>query len=206
MKIKKLKPQGIRILKVIHIISSFSWVIGCIALCLVVFVIFPQSGDELYIHSKALKIVDDYLVIAGVIATTLTGLVYAVWTNWGFFKHRWIVVKWIMTITQATFGGFVIGSAINENVIIAATLRDAAMTDPVFINNLQTIKIFVPVMAACMIFLVWVSVEKPWKKQKNENMAVANFSEAVEFRDHFKNEAQTKSQTSRRKTNKEKKL
>jgi len=166
MKIPKLKPQGVKILKMLHIVASFSWVIGCIALCLLTFITYPKSGDELYMLSVILKIVDDYIVIGGVIAATLTGLVYAIWTNWGFFKHRWIIVKWIMTITQATFGGVVLGSAINANVIIADELRDAAMTDPAFLNNFRTIEIFAPVMAAFMLFLVFVSVEKPWKKKK----------------------------------------
>ncbi len=165
MRIKRIKPQTVKVLKIVHILASFSWVIGCIALSLIAFIVIPKSGDELYIYLKTLKIIDDYMVIGGVILAILTGLIYAIWTNWGFFKHRWIVVKWIMTIIQATFGGVVLGAAINENVLLSEKLRDVALTNPELLNNMLTIKIYTPIMAAFMIFLVSISVLKPWKKK-----------------------------------------
>lgn len=100
MERRKLKPQGVKILKMLHIIFAFSWVIGGLALCLLVFITQPQSGDELYMRSRILQIIDDYFIIYGAMGAFVTGLVYSIWTNWGFFKHPWIVVKWIMIILQ----------------------------------------------------------------------------------------------------------
>ena len=165
-KVKILKPQAVKILKMVHILSSLTWVVGCIALTILMFITFPKTGDELYMRSVVLKIVDDYLIIAGIVTSILTGLVYSIWTNWGFFKHRWIIVKWIMAIMQATFGGVVLGRVINENVIIANNLRDAALTDPVFLQNMRILEIFSPPYAILTIFLIFVSVQKPWKKKK----------------------------------------
>ena len=45
MAAKKLKPQGIKILKMFHIFFAFSWIIGGVALCLLVFTVHPESGD-----------------------------------------------------------------------------------------------------------------------------------------------------------------
>jgi hypothetical protein len=91
----------------LHLLFAFGWIIGGIALCLLLFITYPQSGDELYMRSIILKIVDDYFIIGGAMGALITGLIYSVWTNWGFFRHRWIIVKWIMIILQIAFGTWV---------------------------------------------------------------------------------------------------
>ena len=48
MAIKKLKPQAVKILKMFHIFFAFSWIIGGIALCLLIFIVslifIPRIG------------------------------------------------------------------------------------------------------------------------------------------------------------------
>ncbi len=106
METKKLKPQVVKILKMFHIFFAFCWIMGGVALCLLIFITYPQTGDELFMRSRILQIVDDYFIIYGAIGAFFTGLIYSIWTNWGFFKHPWIIVKWIMTILQIAFGTF----------------------------------------------------------------------------------------------------
>jgi len=166
MVIKKLKPQAVKILKMFHIFFSFGWIIGGGVLCLLIFITYPESGDELYMYSRILQIVDDYFIITGAIGALITGLIYSIWTNWGFFKHPWIIVKWIMTILQILFGTFVLGPCINNNVVIADQLRDAALTDPVFLNNINTTQVWGPVQVALLLLVIVISVQKPWKKNR----------------------------------------
>lgn len=169
MKTRKLKPQGVKILKMLHILSAFCWIVGGLTLCLLVFITHPESGDELYMRSRILQIVDDYFIIYGALGAFFTGLVYSIWTNWGFFKHPWIIVKWIMTILQIAFGTFVLGPCINNNVIIADQFRDAALNDHVFLANIQTTQIWGTIQTALLLAIIVVSVQKPWKKKKGEN-------------------------------------
>jgi uncharacterized membrane protein len=166
MEIKKLKPQAVKILKMFHIFFAFCWIVGGVALCLLVFITYPQSGNELYMRSRILQIVDDYFIIYGALGAFFTGLIYSIWTNWGFFKHTWVIVKWIMIILQILFGTFVLGPCINNNVIIADQLRDAALTDPVFLANIQTTQIWGTVQTALLLAVIVISVQKPWKRKK----------------------------------------
>lgn len=168
MKTKKLNPQGVKILKMLHIFFAFCWIIGALALCVLVFITFPASGDELYMRSRIIQILDDYFIIYGAFGSLLTGLVYSIWTNWGFFKHPWIIVKWIMTILQVLFGTFVLGPCVNENVVIANQLRDAALTDTVFLENLHTTQIAGTAQTAFLLLYVIISVQKPWKRKKGK--------------------------------------
>lgn len=166
MEVKKLKPQSVRILKMFHIFFAFSWIIGGVALCLLIFITNPKTGDELYMRSRILQMVDDYFIILGALGAFTTGLIYSIWTNWGFFQHRWITLKWIMTILQILFGTFVLGPFINDNVVIADQLRDAALTDPVFLRNIQNTQIWGTIQTLLLLAIIVVSVQKPWRKKK----------------------------------------
>jgi len=166
MATKKLKPQAIKILKMFHILFAFMWIVGALALCVLIFVTYPETGDELYMRSRALQILDDYFIIPGATCAIITGLIYSIWTNWGFFKHRWIVVKWVLAILQTLFGTFVLGPCLNNNVVIADQLRDATLTDPVFLNNVQSTQIWGTVQSVFLVLVIVISVQKPWKKRK----------------------------------------
>lgn len=168
MAIRKLNPQGVKVLKMIHVLFAFSWIIGAVALCLLLFITFPESGDELYMRSRILQIVDDYFIIYGAFGSLITGLIYSIWTNWGFFKHPWISVKWAMTVLQILFGTFVLGPCINNNVIIADRLRDAALTDPVFLNNLHSSQLWGTIQTALLLTYIFISIQKPWKRRKTK--------------------------------------
>ena len=163
---KKLKPQGVKILKIFHIVFAFSWLIGGLAMCLLLFTTHPASGDELFMRSRILQIIDDWFVIGGAIGAFGTGLVYSIWTNWGFFKHPWITVKWVMIVLQTLLGTFVLGPCINNNVLLADRLRDAALSDPAFLENIGTTQLLGSVQMALLLAVVVISVQKPWKKKK----------------------------------------
>jgi uncharacterized membrane protein len=161
---KKLTPQAIKILKMFHIFFAFCWVISALILCGLFFMTHPESGDELYMRSLIVKIIDDYFIIPGALGSLITGLIYSIGTNWGFFKHTWITVKWIMTILQIAFGTFVLGPFVDNNVPLTDRLRDAALTDSVVLNNILTTQIWGTVQLSLLLLMVIISVQKPWRK------------------------------------------
>lgn len=165
---KKLSPRGVKILKIFHLFFAVLWIGGGIALVILFFSVNPVNGDELYMKSRIIQIIDDFLIIPGAMASLLIGVIYGVWTNWGFFKHKWLIFKWVMTIIQVLFGTFVLGPWVNDNVEIANTLRDAAMDDSTLLHNVRMSQIWGTVQVAILVlsFLV-VSVLKPWKAKKN---------------------------------------
>jgi len=165
---KKLSQQGIRILKMFHLFFASAWIIGAIGMLIVLVTSHPETGDELYMRSRVLQIIDDYLIIGGAFGSLITGLIYSIWTNWGFFKHRWLIVKWCFTILQMLFGTFVLGPFINGNVEIADRLRDAAFTDPQFLSNMEGTLLWGSVQTFILLMYIIISVQKPWKKAKTK--------------------------------------
>lgn len=164
---KKLSPKGIKILKIVHLFFAILWIGGGIALLVILFGVNPTSGDELYMKSRIIQLVDDLLIVPGALGSLLIGIIYGVWTNWGFFKHRWVTVKWIVTVAQILFGSFILGPWVNQNVEIANDLRDAAMSSATLLHNTAMSQLWgsIQVIILILVFLI-VSVIKPWKKKK----------------------------------------
>lgn len=163
---KKLTPKGVKVLKILHLFFAMLWICGAVCLAVVMFVADPQTGDELFMQAKVIQIIDDWAIVPGAISCFFTGLVYSIWTNWGFFKYRWITVKWVMTVVQILFGTFVLGPWVNGNVEIADALRTEAFADPTFLSNVQMIKIWGTTQMSLLLLYVVISVWKPWKKRK----------------------------------------
>ncbi len=151
----------------LHLLFAFGWIVGGLALCLLVFITFPESGDELYMRSRILQIIDDNFIVVGAMGALVTGLIYSIWTNWSFFKHRWIIVKWVMIVLQILFGTFVLGPCINNNVTMANELRDAALTNPIFLENIRMTQVWGSIQTALLLVIIVISVQKPWKQKKN---------------------------------------
>lgn len=165
---KKLGPTGVKTLKIAHLLFAILWIGGGIALITILFTTQPTTGEELFIRSRVLQIIDDYMIIPGAMATLVTGLVYSIWTNWGFFKHNWISVKWVFTIAQILFGALVLGPWVNNNVEMASTLGSAALTNEVLNHNIMMSKLWGSIQVLLLILLVVISVIKPWRKKSKK--------------------------------------
>jgi hypothetical protein len=159
---KKFDAKGMKVLKVCHLLLIMMWVVGILAISLL-FLLKPESGDELYMTLKIINFIDWSLVIPGALLTILVGLVYGIFTNWGFFRHRWIIVKWIVSITVILVGTFYFSPHLEYALEIADLTRDAALRDPVVATNLKQAFFSASIQGIAVIILVVISVFKPWK-------------------------------------------
>lgn len=159
---KKLKPKGIKTLKSLHLLFVMMWVMGVVVMGIVYFT-NPKSGDELHNALLTMRIVDDFLVIPGAMLTIITGIIYGQFTNWGFFKHRWIIVKWIVSILIIIIGTFVLNPWLELCLEITTNQRDIAINNANISNYFPLISISAAAQSLALIFLVIISVFKPWK-------------------------------------------
>lgn len=164
-----LSANGQKWLKAIHLIFVCCWLGGVFVLCLL---FIPkasvESGGELYGINRAIHWADmGIVVILGVFGSLLTGLLYSWKTNWGFFKHRWILVKWVIAIGVTIFGTVVLGPIEKELLTISYQLGLASLTDPKYLALEYWQKVSGLIPLVLLIFAVIISVLKPWgKKQK----------------------------------------
>lgn len=163
---RKLSVKGQKWLKCLHIYSAAVWVGCATVLPIMQFFIAPDNGSELYGILTTLDFIDLFILVPGAIGTFLTALMYSIWTHWGWFKHKWIIVKWIICIFGMIFGTFWLGPWISEMSHIAKDIGMEALTDPLYVNNRYNSLVFGTLQTATVIFALFISTLKPWKNKK----------------------------------------
>lgn len=158
---------GPKWLKTVHLLAAILW-IGCgIAMNLLRVTITPDTPEGMAVLSLAIKILDDLLIFGGVIGILVTAIVYGVWTKWGFFKQRWLTVKWIMTVVMILIGWIIMGPAVNGNV---QPPEWYATNMDVYNSNLGTSAVWGPIQLLLLGGVLVISVFKPWKAKKKASM------------------------------------
>lgn len=161
-----ISSKGQKWLKSLHIYSGCVWVGCATVLSVMQFFINAESGPELYGILHTLDFIDLYILVPGAIGTFLTALVYSIWTKWGWFKHNWITVKWIICIFGMIFGTFWLGPWLSGLANMAQEHGLKALSDPEFLSTRQNSMIFGTFQALTVIFAAFISSLKPWKKKK----------------------------------------
>jgi hypothetical protein len=89
----KLSARGLKWLKGFHLIAVSCWIGGGFALVLLYFLKNDVTdGGVLYGINQSTHHVDWVVVmIPGAFGCLVTGSIFSAFSNWGFFRHTWIV-------------------------------------------------------------------------------------------------------------------
>ena len=163
-----LGPRGQNILKVLHLLAVYYWVGASFSLLILwLFGPVPQSGEELFGMRKAHNFIA--FVAAGNVGsygTFFTGVAYSLCTNRGFFRHKWIILKWIITLGIMLLGHLAfapLGTQLLEHVMQSGM---AVPDDPVYqalMREYLTLSSFVMLL---FIVATILSVYKPWERSE----------------------------------------
>ena len=115
-------------------------------------------------------IVDEFFLIPGGIGIVVTAIIYGMFTGWGFFKQRWLAVKWVLTILLVIIGAGYMGVTIKENVVYAQTLLSENISMDVYWANVYNVAVAGIIQLIGFVYIVAISVFKPWKI-KNSNQS-----------------------------------
>ena len=164
---KKLGSTGRAWLKGFHILFTCAWIGAGICMFLLNFVARPNNGHDLYVVMTALKLIDDWAIIPSSVGSLFTGLLISWLTPWGFFKWRWVTVKWIITIAMTLFGFFYLSPWLNQMAAISTADPLGALQDETFLTNHWLLSLSGAPMFFAMLCLVFISVFKPWKQTRS---------------------------------------
>lgn len=164
---KKLSPAGQHWLKGFHLATVGCWIGGGVALLLLYFLKNGVAdGGVLYGINRSIHHVDMMVVVLpGAIGCLVTGLAYSIFTKWGFFKHNWLIYKWIVTVVAILFGTFYLGPWETTMMEISGKLGLKALTDPGYLHNQRMNLVFGTAQVLILFVTVFISVFKPWKKK-----------------------------------------
>jgi len=169
----KLGAKGLRWLKGFHLIAVSCWIGGAVALLLLYFLKNGVTdGSVLYGINQSIHHVDMVVVvIPGAFGCLITGLLYSTFSNWGFFKHKWLIFKWFVTVVAILFGTFFLGPWETTMMEISGKLGMSSLNDQSYLYNQKMNVIFGGIQCIVLMITVFISIFKPWKKKKSKNQS-----------------------------------
>ncbi len=165
---KEFGPKGVKWLKIVHLVLASLWLGGAIALTAMQYGMRPAGDGALHGIDESMRFIDDFIIIPGAVGSLLTGLFYGVKTRWGFFRHRWVTVKWILTVSAVVFGTFWLGPWLNAMGPISARMGLAALADPAYAWLKDANAVGALIQCASLLFMVGLSVLKPWEARRRD--------------------------------------
>ncbi|NLD38413.1 MAG: hypothetical protein GX654_16245 [Desulfatiglans sp.] len=167
----KIKAKGLKWLKGFHMIAVSCWVGGAVSLILLYFL--KNGVDDrgvLYGINRSIHHIDmAVIVIPGAFGSLVTGLIYSAFSSWGFFRHKWMIFKWIVTVAAILFGTFFLGPWETNMMEISGKIGLASLNDPEYLYNEKMNLIFGAIQALLLIATIFVSIFKPWRAPKDKN-------------------------------------
>lgn len=165
-----LGPQGQNALKTLHLLAVFCWVGAAFSLLVLwLFGPVPQSGEELFGMRKVHNFIA-FVVAAnvGAYGTLFTGVAYSLCTNRGFFRHKWIILKWTITLAVILMG-YIAFAPLNTQLLEHVVASGGALPDsPVYSDLMEQYTRLGLTSMTLFIIATVLSVYKPWEKKELE--------------------------------------
>ena len=164
---KQLSLTQKKWLKSVHLIAAGVWITTGIVMFLVQFLSDDvQSGDQLYLMNKIIHFIDMKILVPSAILCLLTGWMYSQFTKWGYFKHGWLIFKWIITVLIIVLGTIYSGPWIEKLVDISGEIGTNALTNSDYQWYDKSQNIMGVCMTSTLIITIFISVFKPAKSKK----------------------------------------
>lgn len=155
-------PQTRLLLKYIHTFSAMMWIGGAQAILILLYKDrLATNGDELFAVNDAIRSLDNWLIGPGVAGSVMSGALISLTTHWGFFRHRWVAVKWVVTLVATFFGIVFLGPWLQELSEIAGLNRLAAFDNLAYVQTYRLGVAFGVAQMVVLLFLVLIPIFKP---------------------------------------------
>ncbi|BDV44703.1 hypothetical protein GURASL_36260 [Geotalea uraniireducens] len=150
------------LLKYLHTFSAMMWIGGAQAILILLYKDRQAAnGDELFAVNDAIRSLDNWLIGPGVIGSIVSGGLICLTTNWGFFRHRWVVVKWVVTAVATAFGVFFLGPWLEALSALTGLNRLAVFDNGAYVQTYRLGVAFGIAQTVVLLLLVLLSIVKP---------------------------------------------
>jgi len=160
---KKLTKRWYKVLKIAHIYAAGLWCGGGVIIGILLLTITEVNIIK---NLEVALFIDEIIVIPSVFLCLVTGILFSVFTHWGFIKHRWIIVKYIGNLAPPVMGILFHGDQFHKLVQIANELGTHALLDNSFKNLFNIFYIVCILNGLIILFMYIISVIKPTFGQK----------------------------------------
>jgi putative copper export protein len=97
-----MTPSVRKFLLTAHLVSSLGWIGAVVAyLALVVAALTSEDAETVRAAFRAMELTY-FVLVPLAVASLLTGVVQALGTTWGLFRHYWVLSKLLLTVVATT--------------------------------------------------------------------------------------------------------
>lgn len=158
-KVMTMTPRLRKFVLTAHITFSVGW-LGAVAVFLVHAIAGLSSQDAQIVRSAylAMGLSVWFVIVPSNIGALLTGLVQSLGTQWGLFKHYWILVKFLLTIAVT-----ILLLVHTQPISYMAGIASERLLSNTELRGLR-IQLVADAAAALLVLLATttISVYKPW--------------------------------------------
>ena len=163
-----LDIAGRRILLSIHLLLNSLLIGGLVGIVYLVMTTRGLSnGDELYAAHLVMFRIHDTLVMNAGFGVIITGLLFSLFTRWGFFDFYWVIFKWVGLAVLFIGITFFLAPAINGMAAISDVERSQVISNPLYRQCESEAVLIALLLLLLLVALVVVSVFKPWGQRKH---------------------------------------
>ena len=126
------------------------------------------GGEQIRAAHLFSKYFDWFMVIPGALVSLITGVWIAVRTNWGLTKYYWVLIKIFVNIGAVLFGSTLMRTWYDQTVALSSAGRLNPLENPAYLQSRQMLLIGTVISLSTLVFLVGISVFKPWGKKARE--------------------------------------
>ena len=132
----------------LHVLSSVGWMSQALALFALTTYALGANGTSRTGAFEMAKVIDADVLRFMATTSAFTGFMLSALTSWGYFRHWWVLFKFVITLTQLYAGIFV----------LSPNLDLGENGDPALIRAGSLL------MAGALAVQTWLSVAKPGKR------------------------------------------
>ena len=164
-----LGTTGKQWLKSIHLILSVIWLGAAISMNILRFAWAPSAQGDLYAVDHSIALIDNWVVVPAAWGSLLSGFLESWLTSWGFFKYRWVTVKWIGTVAIMIYAPLFVSQWDRKIEAISEVEGLSALQNPAYLQYRLLYTLSGIGLIAILALLSMISTLKPWTKQDRLN-------------------------------------
>jgi hypothetical protein len=162
----KLTGTPLRIMKIIHVICSQIW-FGS-GICIFVYALYCFNNNfDLNTGKKLIEIIP-YLyqkaILPFAVICIIQGIIYGIFSNYGFIKYKWVLAKWILTFFVIMFTGI---GGIGQRFSIVGKI-ESKKSQTLIMSDGKTFFAFIIAQIVFLGIMTIISIIKPKGKRNEE--------------------------------------
>ena len=157
-----ISPRGMKLMRVIHIVAAQIW-FGAV-ICIFGFALYCFNNtavEQFLVLAPMIPELYKMVVLPAAIACILQGIIYGIFSPWGFVKFKWVLAKWILAILVVLCTGM---GGIGQMFMIVDTVQKSNLQHITLYDG-TVFFIFIGGQMLLLCIMTILSVLKPKNKK-----------------------------------------